>query len=387
MKGILLLALRHVMRHRARSLLLIACLTVTVSLPGVTRILVGHFESRLADRARTTPLVVGAAGSRFDLALHALYFRGQPPRETSFGEVTRLQETGYGEVLPIFARFQAAGAPIVGTTFDYLIHRRLRITDGAFMSRHGDCVLGARVAERLSLGPGDGLLSEPDNVFDIDGQFPLRMRIAGVLKASNSPDDDAVFVSLQTAWIIAGIGHGHASKGRGEDAASSGHDASTVEYTEITDDNAASFHFHGKKADFPVTAIVVVPNDERSETLLLGQYLADDDSAQILQSVEVVNELMTFVVRIRSLFEIAFFVMTAVTLALLGLLTALAIRLRKHEFDTLRRIGGSRFLIARLIGAELLLLFSVSCVLTFVALTALSALLPRLPLHSLAGGV
>ena len=124
MKGILLLARRHVMRHRARSLLLIACLTVTVSLPGATRILVSHFELRLADRARSTPLVVGAAGSRFDLALHALYFRGQPPRETSFGEVTRLQETGYGEALPLFARFQTAGAPIVGTTFDYLIHRR-----------------------------------------------------------------------------------------------------------------------------------------------------------------------------------------------------------------------------------------------------------------------
>ncbi len=205
---------------------------------------------------------------------------------------------------------------------------------------------------------------------------------------NSSPDDrGCFFVSLETAWIIAGIGHGHAAKQQREDAAATGHDASTVEYTEITDDNASSFHFHGKQADFPITAIIVVPNDERSETLLLGQYLAEDDPSQILQSAEVVDELMTLVVRIRSLFETAFLVMTAVTLALLGLLTLLAIRLRKREFDTLRRIGGSRFLIAQLVGAELLILLSVSFVLTCVVLAGLSALLPQLSLHTLAGGL
>jgi len=386
MGGIWLLARRYVARHKRRSLLLIACLTITMSLPGATRLLVDHFESRLTERARSTPLVVGAAGSRFDLALHALYFRGQPPRETSFSEVTRIQESGYGKALPLFARFRAAGAPIVGTTFDYLIHRRLRLADGTFMARHGDCVLGASVAERLGLGPGDSLLSEPENVFDIDAQFPLRMRITGVLQNSHSADDDAVFVSLETAWIIAGIGHGHSPKQQGEDAAATGHDASTIEFTEITNNNAASFHFHGKQADFPVTAIIVVPTDERSETLLLGQYLADDDPSQILQSVEVVDELMTFVVRIRSLFELAFLIMTIVTLTLLGLLTLLAVRLRQREFDTLRRLGSSRFLIARLIGAELLILLSVSCVLTCLALAELSLLLPHLSLHTLASG-
>ena len=387
MNGVWLLARRHVTRHQGRSLLLIACLTVTISLPGATRLLVTQFETRLTERARSTPLVVGAAGSRFDLALHALYFRGQPPRETSFGEVTRIQETGYGETLPLFSRFRAAGAPIVGTTFDYLIHRRSRLAAGAFMSRHGDCVLGAAVAERLGLGPGDSLLSEPENVFDIDGQFPLRMRVTGVLRSSSSPDDEAVFVSLETAWIIAGIGHGHAAKQQSDDAVATSHDASTVEYTEITDDNAASFHFHGKQAAFPITAIIVVPNDERSETLLLGQYLADDDPSQILQSAGVVDELMTFVVRISSLFELAFLVMTAVTLALLGLLTLLAIRLRKREFDTLRRIGGSRFLIARMIGAELLILLSASCGLACIVLAGLSELLPQLSLRTLAGGL
>ena len=52
-------------------------------------------------------------------------------------------------------------------------------------------------------------MSDPLNVFDLSGTYPLKMRVVGVLEKSGSADDDAVFVDLHTEWIISGIGHGH----------------------------------------------------------------------------------------------------------------------------------------------------------------------------------
>ena len=211
MSGTFLLARRYVWHHRGRSLVLVACLTLTFSLPLGLRFFTRHFETRLTARAKATPLVIGAAGSRFDLALHGLYFRGQPPRERTMAEADRISDSGFAKAIPLLVRFKAEGSPIVGTTAGYLKFRGLRLLKGESWSRHGDCVLGANVASRLQLEPGESLMSEPENVFDLDGSFPLKMRVTGVLAKANSPDDNAVFVEIHTAWIIAGIGHGHAA--------------------------------------------------------------------------------------------------------------------------------------------------------------------------------
>ena len=233
-------------------------------------------------------------------------------------------------------------------------------------------------------------MTEPENVFELDGSFPLRMRVAGILSESNSPDDNAVFVGLETAWIIAGIGHGHAASRKREmpDASSNGkatgeadvpvHDASLIEYTEITEENAGSFHFHGDRNSFPLTAILAVPHDETSETLLLGRYLSNDDPAQIIRPVEVIDELLTIVMRIRQLFELAFASMATVTAAMLTLFVVMAVQLRQREFETMFRIGCGRFMIVRLVGSELLILFAISSLATLLVAIVFIFVVPRL---------
>lgn len=392
MSGTFLLARRHVWHHRGRSLVLIACLTLTFSMPLGMQIFTAHVESRLTVRASSTPLVIGAAGSRFDLALHGLYFRAKPPRETTMREVNRVSDSGFAKAIPLFVRFKAQGIPIVGTTGDYIVNRNLRVASGKKWSRYGDCLIGSKVARRLNLAPGDSLMSDPENVFDLDGSFPLKMRVTGILAESNSPDDAAVFVDIYTTWIIAGIGHGHPiskpsvtddtsekplhKNADSEDSPT--HDASLIEYTEITAGNARSFHFHGKPDQFPVSAILAFPDDEEAETLLMGRYLNDDDPAQVLRPVEVVNELMTFVFQLRRVFLVAFMIMASITVAMLMLLILLTIKLRKREFETMFRLGGSRFLIAKLVGNELFILFCCGGLLTCVVLAGLAMSLSQL---------
>jgi putative ABC transport system permease protein len=390
MNGIFLLARRHLWHHRWRSAVLVGCLTLTFLLPIGLQFFSTHLEARLRARANATPLVVGAAGSELDLALHALHFRGQPSRETTMAESNRISEGGLAKSIPMLVRFKAEGWPIVGTTTDYLRFRDLKVSKGHSWKRRGDCLVGATVAKQLNLEPGDGLMTEPENVFELDGSFPLRMRVAGILSESNSPDDNAVFVGLETAWIIAGIGHGHAASRKREmpDASSNGkatgeadvpvHDASLIEYTEITEENAGSFHFHGDRNSFPLTAILAVPHDETSETLLLGRYLSNDDPAQIIRPVEVIDELLTIVMRIRQLFELAFASMATVTAAMLTLFVVLAVQLRQREFETMFRIGCGRFMIVRLVGSELLILFAISSLATLLVAIVFIFVVPRL---------
>lgn len=395
MSGVFLLARRHAWHHRGRSFVLIACLTLTCSLPIGMELFSRHVETRLTSRAAATPLIIGAAGSHFDLALHALYFRGQPPRESNMREVDRISESGYATAVPLLVRFKAQGFPIVGTTSEYLSRlRRLRFSDGKQWSRYGDCVLGANVARMLRLGPADSLTSEPENVFDMDGAFPLKMRVTGVLAESDSPDDDAVFVDIHTAWIIAGIGHGHAptsprvitenpasdptSTPAGSRNSAQPHDASLIAYTEIDDKNAASFHFHGEREHFPVSTIIAIPNDEEVETLLMGRYLADDDPSQVVRPAEVVDELLSFVVQLRRVFTWAFSAMASVTAALLTLLIILTVKLREREFQTMFRLGGSRFLIIKLVGSELLILLLAGGLTTLIIVGSLMIIISRL---------
>jgi putative ABC transport system permease protein len=107
------------------------------------------------------------------------------------------------------------------------------------------------------------------------------MKITGVLARSHSPDDLAVFVDTKTAWIVQGLGHGHqdlaktcdASVILNQDERNVTANARLMQYTEITADNFDSFHFHGDDSGYPLTAVLVLPDDIKSAAILRGLLL------------------------------------------------------------------------------------------------------------------
>ncbi|MCC6509895.1 MAG: hypothetical protein IT423_12360, partial [Pirellulaceae bacterium] len=210
MRGTFLLAYRYMTFHRGRTLILVLAVGLTLFLPLATHWTIEKFRDRAFHRAAATPLVVGSKGSRFGLAMHALYFRGESPSSLPMSQLTRIDTMELGKTIPMLVNFRAGGFPIVGTTDEYLRFRDLKLSVGQPMSRLGDCLLGANVARSLELNVGDRLQSEPENMFDITGPSPLSMRVTGVLMSTSTADDDVVLCDLKTAWIIQGIGHGHA---------------------------------------------------------------------------------------------------------------------------------------------------------------------------------
>jgi putative ABC transport system permease protein len=377
--GGLYLAWRYLVHHRVKSGILVASVTLIGFLPGGLRALVSASAAQLTARAEATPLLVGARGSRLELVLGALYFDSDPPEPSRYAETRRIADSGLAEAIPLHIRFRVRDHPIVGTTLAYFELRGLRLAAGRQIAVLGEAVLGSEAARNLAVDVGDSVISSPEGVFDLAGIYPLQMPVVGVLAPSHGPDDRAVFVDLKTTWVIEGLGHGHQDLGS---AAAAGAvlsrddqkitaNASVAHYNVIDRDNIHAFHFHGENTEFPVSATIAVPADEKSRVLLMGRYQGEGDASQIVDPRRVMDELLETVVRLERYAVAASGLVGVATLATTALVFALSLRLRQRELETLRRIGASRATLAVVIVSEMAFVLGVGALLAgaLIALT------------------
>lgn len=361
MRELLYLTWRYLAYHRAKTAVLVLSIALILYVPTGLRVLVRQARAELTARAASTPLLIGARGSPLELVLKALYAGRQDPPLMRYGEAERVAKTGLAQAIPLYIRYHAQGDPIVGTTLDYFVFRGLRIAEGRQMTRLGDCVAGAEVARRRGLRPQDAVVSSAENLFDVAGAYPLKMRLTGILEPTGTPDDRVIFADLKTTWVIEGLAHGHQDLSRPEAAggvlerrgAKVIGNASVVEYNEVTDDNIASFHFHGDPATYPITAVIALPRDEKAATLLMGRYQGAAGAHQILRPIEVIEDLVRTVLAVENFVVATLVLVGATTLATATLVFLLSLRLRRREMETLVKLGASRRRIAALVASEI----------------------------------
>ena len=355
----LVLALAYLRHHWARTLVLVVTVALVLAVPAVTRTLLGGAEATLTARAEATPLLLGSRGSRTDLVMAAAYFSDDAPGATTMATANAVWDSGLGIAVPLHTAFEAGGQRIVGTSLDYLDARGLALAEGRPFAVLGEAVLGASAAAALEAGVGGTVVSTPENLFDLDGVYPLEMSVVGVLAPTGTPDDAAVLVDIKTAWVIAGIGHGHddvvPEGGDGGAVAGAVAGAGIVQFARITPDNIDSFHFHGDPADYPVTAVMVVPNDRRAATILRGRYLDPANPVQAVVPADVVEGLVARLFRIAALLDAVTLVVGVAAGLAVGLALFLSWRLRAPEMRTAHALGAGRGTIARLALAEIAL--------------------------------
>lgn len=351
-----------------RTATLVVCVTVILSLPVVLKLVVDEANAQLHARAATTPLIIGETGSAMDLALSTLYFTEHTPRTLKMEVLQRVIDTGLAQTVPVLRRFAAEGYPLVGTSVDYFEFRELTLQHGRPFLFLGECVLGAEVAAKLGLQVGDALFSSTENVFDLAGTYPLKMTVAGILDRAHSVDDMAVFVDVKTSWVIAGLGHGHEDLLKTGDpsvilqrnATTIRANAKLLHYNEVTPENRGSFHFHGDTGNYPLSAIIVIPDSAKSEALLKGRFTESDALQQIIDPETVVDILLERIFRIKRVIDGVTLLVTLVTALALVLVFTLSMRLREAEFRILYQLGCIRSALARLVSAEIALVLGTS---------------------------
>ena len=377
------LATRYVLRHRAQSLLLASALGLVFALPLCLRVLVRHAQADLRARASATPQIVGVKGSALDLMMSALYFKREAEPSLPLSALSEIRAGDSAQAIPLHVRFHAQETSIVGTELDYFTFRGLKLAAGRQITRLGDCVLGARVAQKRALKPGDALFSTSDQAFDIAGIYPLKMRITGVFAPTGTPDDDAIFVDLKTAWLIEGRSHGHDDVAKDQSAVLEHQEDNTVAnasvrmFQEVTDANLNSFHFHGDTGTYPVSAAIVLPNDAKSEAILAGQF-ARSKTMQLIRPRDDMESLLAQLVRLEGFATTMLLTTAAAALFVTALVFALSFRLRRSEFGTLEDIGVARSSLVMVKSLEIFIIVVLAAVLTTALYAASLALAPAL---------
>ena len=371
MKQSFYLAYKYLTFNKFRSLVLIASIGIIIFLPNGLQRLITESEQQMMSRANSTPLIVGAKGSSTDLVINSLYFQQEKIENIKSNVADKLDDTGLGYSIPILSAFNARGFPIVGTTLEYFSFRNLNLQKGRNITYIGECVVGYKVAQDLNLSPGDSLISSPENYFDFAGVYPLKMNVVGILNPSDTPDDKAIFTDLKTNWIIMGLGHGHQDVTKttdqsiilNKDSSNVTANAKLFIYNEINQKTLESFHFHGDISNYPITSVIFVPNDQKSNTILRGRFEAAEMPNQIVVPVKVVGNLLQSIFRIKEIFNTVFVLVGFATILILGLIVTLSIRLRKDEIFTMFTIGSSRAKVTEIISFELLIIIICSAAL------------------------
>ena len=355
------LALRSLAHHKVRTVVLALCIALVGVLPAAVDGLLDLYRARLEARALSTPLVVGAPGSRSDLLIHALYYRGVVERSIEMKVAIEAGESGLGIPIPIHLEGSVNQYPLVGTTPDYQEFRGIRLApEHHWPQRLAEAALGAGVARSLELTVGDTIATDVHKLHDLAGSYPLLLKVTAVLPATGTPDDDAVFVSLHTSWVVTGEGHGHLKIDPEKDfhlvlESKSNHvtaSAAVVEAVEVTPENEDSFHFHGDPDQLPITALIIDAKDDEGATILRSRFRRQKD-LQTIDSMVELKELLTVVMRAKAILDANSMLVIVATTLLLILIVTLDVKVREREVKTLERIGAPRGFVARLLFTEI----------------------------------
>ncbi len=368
MSGIFYLAWRYLAFNRWKTSILVGSIMLIIYLPVGLNVVVEQSGEHLTARAEATPLLVGAKGSPLELVLNSLYFSLETPEIMQYSEAASIMDSGLAEAVPLYVRFRSRAQPIVGTSVEYFSFRELRLADGRMSAFLGECVLGAAAADALDLAPGDSVVSSPETAFNLAGIYPLKMKVTGVLERNFTQDDHAIFVDIKTAWIIEGLGHGHQDLAQPEAASAVLErtednivaNASVVQFNEITESNIDTFHFHGDLAEYPLTAVIALPRDQKSGVILMGRYVDGSAASQILRPRDVVDELLDTILTIQQFIVAAVIIVAIATIATAALVFLLSLRLRRSEIDTIGKIGGGRWHVASMLLTEIVIVLILS---------------------------
>lgn len=391
MSGLPRLAARHALYRKGRTALLAVGLALAGALPLTSSALMARYRADLVRRADATPLLAGPEGNRFDLTLGALYFRAHGLEPVPMGLLRELEreaeEVGGAVVVPLHTGGSARGRPVVGTTPEYHERRGLVPGDGTRPLYVGDATLGARAAAELDLGVGDTLFSDPRDDLDIATPASLELEVVGVLLPTGTPDDDAVFVDLKTAWGVEGHGHGHADVtepgalpegyvlSRTEDQVAVS--PALIEERRLTPEDLADFHLHGDPSRLPLSGILIFPSSPKAGTLLRAT-MDLRPGVQVVVPRRVIDDLLAFVLRIKTLLDRLSLVLLFSTVLFGGLVLVLSAQLRADEFRTLHAIGCGRGAVAQLVAWEVALLLLLGAVLAVILTAVALSLIPDL---------
>jgi len=339
--------------HRRRVLTLV-CLTLTLSVSLLLGIQYLRTEVRqsFTSTISGTDLIVGARSGQLNLLLYTVFHIGDATNNIRWSTFQRLQEDQRIDwLIPISLGDSYRGYRVVATDSNFPEHFRygqeqpVNLAEGEWFSDVFHVVLGAGVARELGHQPGEEvILSHGGGRTSFSNHEDTPFRITGILEATGTPVDQAVYISLEGMEAMhVGWESGVAIPGR----------TLTPEKT--------------RGMTFTPDAITAAYVGLKSPVLTFQLQRALNQSAEEPLSAILPGVALSELWRLMGQFEKALLGITGfvVITSLVGLVAVLLTlqAQRAHEIAVLRATGASTGLVASLHVIECVALALVSCLL------------------------
>lgn len=209
------LAWASLLSRRANALLTIFAIAISVMLLlGVERVS-QQTRTGFANTISATDLIVGARSGQVNLLLFSVFHIGNPSANVSWQSYTHWRDHEQVDwSVPIALGDSFRGHPVIATEptffthFQYGQRQNLRFEQGEPFAYVAQTVLGARVARQHNLAVGDEVVVAHGTgsiSFHHHDEDPLQ--VTGVLGATGTPVDNAVFVPLPALALMHGESH------------------------------------------------------------------------------------------------------------------------------------------------------------------------------------
>ncbi|MEK4519907.1 FtsX-like permease family protein [Paenibacillus sp. FSL H8-0122] len=226
------LTLRNVLHRRFLSLLTVCAVAITVAFIVLLVLSRQSVEQGAKKGYGPFDLVIGAAGSETQLVLNTFYHIGAPTGNIPLTVLDEArQDPSVEAAFAMTTGDNYKGYPIVGIDSGYFFTRYggSRLQEGKMYTHTGDTIIGSYVAQSLGLKVGDtfagahGLVQGEDHesaaaeheegheeeheAGESGGHAheDFRYRVAGILPELHTPDDRAVFTTVDYAWAVHGL--------------------------------------------------------------------------------------------------------------------------------------------------------------------------------------
>ena len=359
------IAWSYLWNRKLTTCLTIASVALAVGLISSVLTLREETRRRFEEEGQLFDVVVGAKGSPLQLVLSAIYFMDKPTGNILYSDYERLRkEEDVVAAYPISLGDRYQEFQIVGTVAEVFAYawgdpitgkprNPFHVAKGRAFERSMEAVVGSTVARETGLKVDDsfhgvhGSVRVPEGVELPDGtgivhkEFPYH--VVGILRASGTPFDRAIFCNLESVWEV----HGHHEEG--PPAAEEYHGPLRPGVQQ--DDTPEGASSHGTDEQRAVTAVLIdlVSTGLRFQ---FEEYVNESYNAMAARPVDQIANLYSQLLGTAKMVLLAIGYLVVIISALSILIGLyLSILQRKRDLAIMRALGASSY---EILGAVLI---------------------------------
>jgi putative ABC transport system permease protein len=352
------LAIKSLLNRKGSIILTIATMSVSLFVMLGVEHIRHQAKSSFASSVSGVDLIVGARTGSMNLLLYSVFRIGTPTNNLGWQSYKRIsKESSVRWTVPISLGDSHKGYRVMGTTPNYFKFysfgnkQQLRFKRGKEFESVFDLVLGANIAEKLGYRLGDNItLSHGIGSTSFSKHDNLPFKVVGILKATGTPVDQTLHVSLQGLEAV------HVTKPLEINRLIETPELTLAQATHLTPKSitAIMIGLKSKMTAFNFQRQINTDNREPLSAILPGVALS-----QLWQTMSIFDNtlhLITLLVIISSLIGLSATLLSS-------------IRERLNEIKLLRIIGASSSYVFSLIELEALLIAFTSTVIALIGLS------------------